>query len=309
MLAKVMAGLSLITLIGLLMLLGRGYHTLLLVLVVVMFGLGAFTYTYNRRKTLEWLALVGAIGLLSLIAQGYQTLLLAIGLTICGIGALVFLYYDGLHVWSWWFPDQPFYTTIKRWLRYVLQAITVALAYALARVYINVWTGVDPGNFPTALTALAALTTLAMWLVVIPIVLMAMSALYAVVMCVAAVREKISFPEISGIAPRRWGFRVFGATSLAIICVAAYGLPANTLFVQRAGRIFATNVLVRTEYSYDRTCAVSSERRLVAQLKDRKERQVSIVSIAEEGSLAWFFLFPLYHFTFSTGTCVDQVQP
>jgi hypothetical protein len=67
--------------------------------------------------------------------------------------------------------------------------------------------------------------------------------------------------------------------------------------------IFANHlVLVATEYSYDRTCAISSERRLVAQLKDRRERPVSMVSIAEEGSAAWFIF---RHFTFSTGTCND----
>jgi hypothetical protein len=40
-------------------------------------------------------------------------------------------------------------------------------------------------------------------------------------------------------------------------------------------------VLVATEYSYDRTCAVSSEQRLVARLKDFKEWKASMVSIVE----------------------------
>jgi len=279
---------------------------LLLILVGVMCGIGTLTFTYARSATQSGLTIVACIGLLSLLVQGYQTLFLVIVLTACGIGALVFLYYDGSHVWSWWFPDQPFNPTVKRWLRYLLQAITAGMAYAQVRVFINLVTGVDPGNFPTALTALAALNTLVMWLVVIPAVLLLMSAFYAVAMSVASVREKIGFSETPGVSRRRWGLRAFGAFSLVFICMAAYGLPADTIFVPRAVHIFATHVLIATEYSYDQTCAVSSERRLVAQLKDRRERPVSLVSIAEEGSVAWFIF---RHFTFSTGTCNDQLQP
>ena len=211
--ARVVGGLFCVAMIGLLMLFARGYHTLLLILVGVMCGIGALTFTYARSTTQSGLTIVACIGLLSLLVQGYQTLFLVIVLTICDIGALVFLYYDGSHVWAWWFPDQPFNLTIKRWLRYLLQAVTAAFAYVQARVYINVLTGVDPGNFPTALTALAALNTLVMWLVVIPAVLVVMSVFYAVAMYVAGVREKIGLSETPGISQRRWGFRAFGAFS------------------------------------------------------------------------------------------------
>jgi hypothetical protein len=304
--AKIVGGLFFVAMIGQLMLFGRGYYTLVLILTGVMCGIGVFTFTYDRSKTLSGLTIAALIGLLSLLVQGYQTLFLVIVLTVWGIGALAFLYYDGSHVWSWWFPDQPINPTVKRWLRYLLQAITAGLAYVQARFYINMLTGVDPGNFPTALTALAVLNTLLMWLVVIPTVFMVMSTFYALARYVASILEKIGFTETPGVSRRRWGFRAFGSISLAFIVMAAYGLPADTLFMQRAMRIFVSHVLVAADFSYDRTCAVSSEHRLVAQLKDRREIQVSRVSIAEEGAAAWFIF---RNFTFSIGTCVDQIQP
>ncbi|MDQ3830812.1 MAG: hypothetical protein M3361_16210, partial [Candidatus Tectomicrobia bacterium] len=64
---------------------------------------------------------------------------------------------------------------MKRWLRYLLQAVTAALAYVQARFYINELTGVDPGNFPTALSALTALGALTLWLVVLPYILLFMA--------------------------------------------------------------------------------------------------------------------------------------
>jgi hypothetical protein len=66
----------------LLIVLARGYYTLLLILIGVMFGIGAFTFTYDRSTTLNGLASTIAIGLLSLLMQGYQTLFLVIVLTI-----------------------------------------------------------------------------------------------------------------------------------------------------------------------------------------------------------------------------------
>jgi hypothetical protein len=252
-------GIFVVALFGLLMLLGRGYHTLVLVLIGVMVGIGAITFFYDRRETLWGLGIVAGVGLLSVLAQGYLTLFMVIGLAICGIGALAFIYYDGQHVWSWWFPDESFNPTVKRWLRYLLQAGTAAFAYVQARFAINVLTGVDPGNFPTALAALTALSTLVMWLAVLPAVLMVMSAFYAVAMGIAGIREKIGLTETPGISRHRWGFRAFGAFSLAFTCMVAYGLPSENVSVQRVVRIVASTVLVATEFSYDQTCAVSSK--------------------------------------------------
>jgi hypothetical protein len=100
--SKIVGGLFFAALIGLLTLLSRGYHTFLLILIGVMFGIGVFTFTYDRRKTLEGLALFACIGLLSLIVQGYQTLFLAIFATICGITALAFIY----QMRQAWYPDE-----------------------------------------------------------------------------------------------------------------------------------------------------------------------------------------------------------
>jgi hypothetical protein len=58
---------------------------------------------------------------------------------------------------------------------------------------------------------------------------------------------------------------------------------------------FAKGVLAFTEFSYDRTCAASSETRWVAPLKDRKELKVSNILIAE------FQSFP--DIQFSIGQC------
>lgn len=297
------------------MLLAWGFHTLVLILAGVMLGINALIFFYDRTNTRVGLILSAIIEFFALVMKGYQTLALMLIGAIVGISALAFIYYDGQHVWSWWFPDQPLGPTVKRWLRYLLQALTVALAYVVARVYINELTGVDPGNFPTALTALAALTTLVMWLVVIPNVLMVMSALYAGAMGIEGVRERIGLLETPGISGRRWGFRALGALSLVVTYLMAFGLPAEHPSVQRAARIIATNILVFTEYSYDQTCSVSSEQRLVAQLKYRKEMKASIISTAEDHGMAWpglWWIFPLLFFhdyTFSRGTCDDQHNP
>jgi hypothetical protein len=166
-------------------------------------------------------------------------------------------------------------------------------------------TSVDPGNFPTALTALTALNTVVMWLVVIPTVLLVMSAFYAEAMSIAGVQEEIGPIQTPGISRHRWGFRAFGALSLAFICMAAF-LPTDYVSVRRAGHIVASNVLVAAAFSYDQTCAVSNQKRLVARLKDFKEWKTSIVSIAEDHGAAWW-IFPLFQrFTFSRGTCDDQ---
>jgi hypothetical protein len=73
-LARVVRWLFLIVPIGLLMLLVRGYHTIVLILVGVMFVIGALTFTYDRSNTLFGFAMVASMGILSLMVQGYQTL-------------------------------------------------------------------------------------------------------------------------------------------------------------------------------------------------------------------------------------------
>jgi hypothetical protein len=294
-------GLFAVAFIGLLMLSGRGYHTLLLILIGVLFVIGALTYTYDRSTTLEGLALCASIGLLSLIVQGRHPLVLVIALTVLGIGTLVFLSYDGRHAWSWWFPDEPFGPTVKRWLRYLLQAVAAAFAYVQARFYINELTGVDPGNFPTALTALAVLNTLVMWVAVLPSVMFVMAVVYAGMAYIAGLWGEIGLAEIGGISAGRWGFRAFGATCFMMMGLALALALALHPWSQRAGRVIASTVLVATEFSYDRTCAVSSKDRLVALLKYRREMTTSLVSIAEGG--------PWRETRFTTGTCDQVIEP
>jgi hypothetical protein len=141
-----MGGLFLVASIGLLMLLASGYHMLLLILLGVMGVISVFTVTYAWRAILEGLVLPAGVGLFSLLVQGYLTLVLVIAGIVFVSGALAFLYYDGQYLWSWWFPDQLFNPTIKRWLRYLVQAVTAGSAYVVARFDINGLTGVDPGN-------------------------------------------------------------------------------------------------------------------------------------------------------------------
>jgi hypothetical protein len=70
---------------------------------------------------------------------------------------------------------------VRRYTFRVLQLLAVALAYVLVRASINTLTGVDPGNFPTALATLTVLLALPMWLVIIPFVALVMSVAYGVI--------------------------------------------------------------------------------------------------------------------------------
>ena len=284
----------------LLMLLARDYHTLLLILIGVMFALGAITFAYDRSATLWGFGFVAAIGFFSLVKQGYQTLSLVTAGVIFGTSALLFICYDCQHPWHWWFPDQPFNPTVKRWLRYLLQLITAGFAYAHARFYINFLTGVDPGNFPAALAALTILNTLFWWMLILPFIMLVMTAVYMGVAYIAGLRGAIGTAEIGGISGERWGFRGWGAISTVLIVLMLTGTQVEHPWPQRASRLIAAYVLVAAEFSYDRTCAVSSKDRLVARLKDFKEMKVSKVIIAESRGL-------LDEVKFSIGACEDQL--
>jgi hypothetical protein len=183
------------------------------------------------------------------------------------------------------------------------------------RVYLNYLTGVDPGNFPTALAALTVLNAIVWWLLVLGWIMLVTAGVYAGRALMAGLRGEFGPAKIGGVSATRWGLRMAGAGSLFVVSMLAIGLPSDTPWLQRAARILVTNVLVFTEYSYNQTCAVSSEQRLVAHLKDRKEMRASIISIAEDHGRAWpglWWIFPLIFFqdyTFSRGTCDDQSQP
>jgi hypothetical protein len=150
-----------------------------------------------------------------------------------------------------------------------------------ARCYINALTGVDPGNFPTALTALTVLNTLVGWLVILPLAIFVIAGIYAGVPSIGRVRRDMGLADIGGISAESWKLRALWLIVFTIFSALLLAGLADSLLAQRVGRIIATSVLVATEYSYDRTCAVSSEQRLVARLKDFKEWKASMVSIVE----------------------------
>jgi hypothetical protein len=92
--------------------------------------------------------------------------------------------------------------------------------------------------------------------------------------------------------------RMFGALGIFVVCgLLPFGFPP----INRAVHVVATTTLVWTQFSYDRTCAVSSAQRRVAYLRDRKDMTASMVSITDVDS--WPDI------SFTTGTCKDARQP
>jgi hypothetical protein len=206
-----------------------------------------------------------------------------------GLGGLLFLYAEAPSLWRWWFPDHPFDLTVKRWLRYLGQAFTVGLAYVQVRVSINLLTGVDPGNFPTALAALTALLAVPCWLLVVAFLGPSMSLVYLGRAFFADRRYELGYL-----------LRAVGALVVAGMSLSVLILALTQPLALRVVRIVATAVLVQTEFSYDRTCAVSRQDRWIAHLKGDMTSRENLVSIAD--------IRVLHDITFTTGTC-DQDSP
>lgn len=131
--------------------------------------------------------------------------------TVFGISRLVFLCYEGPYLWRWWFPDQPFGLTVKRWLRYLGQAFTVGLAYVQVRHSLNLLTSVDPGNFPTAPTALTALLAVPTWLLVIGFFGDLLFVVYFGRAFLAGIRQELGLTDTRGLSPGGYLLRAFGA--------------------------------------------------------------------------------------------------
>jgi hypothetical protein len=295
--SKIVGGFFLVAFIGLLMLFAQGYHTLVLILIGVLFVIGALTFTYDRSTTLSGLALVASSGILSLIGKGYHTPFVVITIMIVGLGALAFLY----HLWQVWYPDEHIAPLMRRYAFRVLQILAVALAYVQVRASINLLTGVDPGSFPAAQATLTVLLAIPLWLLVIPLAVLPMLLVYLGMAYIAGLRQAMGFIKLRGISPRGWAFRAFGAGSLYVACLLGFILPAGHASVQRAARIVAAYVLVVTQFSYDHTCAVSSKEQWVARLQDRKAMKASMVSIAD---------IRIWHdIRFTTGTCEQAIEP
>jgi hypothetical protein len=235
---------------------------------------------------------------------------LCIGYGICTLGFIA-------QAWHEWYPALK-----QKWgISYVVIATNLILgvaAYALACEYINRLTGVNPDNFIKALTVFTTFAMVPVWMMTIAIMAAAMAIVSIMGLPVIdilsrwhiinlwywlrnlpRVRLLLGLPlaEKPDFPMTRFVGRMFGALGIFALCsLLLTGFPP----VNRAVRVAATTVLVLTQYSHDRTCAVSSEHRRVAFLKDRKEMTASIVSIADVSS------WP--EISFTTGTCKDAIQ-
>jgi hypothetical protein len=73
------------------------------------------------------------------------------------------------------------------------------------------------------------------------------------------------------------------------------GMVIENATIRHAGKAVANFVLVATEFSYDKTCDVSSQMRWVAPLKDRRDLEATKVMIADVQSFT--------HIQFTIGQC------
>jgi hypothetical protein len=194
-------------------------------------------------------------------------------------------------------------------MRYVSRLLVLGiggLAFVYARLYLNTLTGVDPGNFPKALTALTTFAIIPATISAISLTAALICIGFMVVMGIAVVRDEIrEYSQkarwLLGLPPSqaqafptgRIMVNLVGACGVCVFCgllVAGEVPPINHMV-----RVIASYTLVATEFSYDQTCPVSSKERLVTRLKDFKEAKPPMVLFAEERS--WGDI------SFSIGTC------
>jgi hypothetical protein len=179
-------------------------------------------------------------------------------------------------VWHEWYPALK----QKPGMGYIFLAMNFILgvaAYALAYEYINFLTGVDPGNFLKALTVFTAVAIVPVWtmgiamiasiiaigsMVALPVIDMLSSwhiiGLWYWIRNRPRVRSLLGLPlaEQRDLPMTRFAGRMFGAFGIFAVCgLLLIGLAP----VNRAVHVAATTVLVWTQFSYDRTCAVSSK--------------------------------------------------
>jgi hypothetical protein len=199
-------------------------------------------------------------------------------------------------IWYKWYPriKQKLDPAIGRALFVVLNGIAGVYAHILARHYINTLTGVDPNNFPTVLLTFTGIAFLCAWLYLIAIGAVFFFTWYLMwVMYIRSTGQRVwneirvLLVLIGLLAPKREPKRyialqqrrdsmrhhavnVFGSVGIAFLCSLPPYIASQTPF-DRWVKMVASTVLVLSEFSYDRTCAVSSEERLVAPLKERKD--------------------------------------
>jgi hypothetical protein len=166
-----------------------------------------------------------------------------------------------------------------------LNALLWLPGFCFARYTLNSVTGVDAGNFPTALWAFTLGSIAYVWLVLIvvwlfltclkPIVMIGSLGLWDEVRTFFWYLTKAERPQ----RPLPIG-RHFMDLLAAFSIIALIGMGAEHPATSRTLDAVANLVLVGTEFSHDRTCAASSATRWAAPLKDRKEFKSSNVLVA-----------------------------
>jgi hypothetical protein len=177
-------------------------------------------------------------------------------------------------------------------MRYVYGALVTAtggLAYVFARLYLNTLTGVDPGNFPKALTALTtfALVPASIFTIVLIAALMSfglMVAMFTNMVWCELQNYWQQFRAILGLSlPHA---RILPSWRIMVNTLGAFGIFAFCGLL-RAGevppinhvvRVVAAYTLVATEFSYDQTCPERSKERLVpgSRISRKRSRQGSL---------------------------------
>jgi hypothetical protein len=189
--------------------------------------------------------------------------------------------------------DKP----LMRLLLLAVSWLAGLLAYIQARGWIMLLTEVDPNNFPRTLIAFAGLIFVPCWLLIATGVGMNLVVVYlGAVSVIEHIWELIQFfrglfgkaaqpkPQLLSLEPGHGWRLFFGIMGLFILSAllwdAARRQPFESVF-----RKFGSALLILTDFSYDKTCDVSSQTRLVAPLKDRKDLDGTKVLIADWQSL------------------------
>jgi hypothetical protein len=197
----------------------------------------------------------------------------------------------------WWHVYPTLKDTLdKPLMRLLLLAVSWLaglMSYIQARGWIMLLTEVDPNNFPRALIAFAGLIFVPFWLLIatgvgvisVPVYLGIVSVIEHIwfqgqffrVLFGKATQPK---PQLLSLEPGRgwrWFFGILGLFSLSgLLWNAASRPPFESVF-----RILGSALLVMTDFSYDKTCDVSSQTRAVAPLKDRRDLETAKVMIAD----------------------------
>ena len=188
---------------------------------------------------------------------------------------------------SRWYPALKQRLGLPRVLKVLmgLNALAWLPGYCVARYVLNSVTGIDAGNFPTALWVFTLGSIAYVWLNLIMLWLFLMILKNAVVLGGLWLRHEgrtFLWDLIHPGCPKpslpigRHGKELF-----ASFCVMGLiGMSFEYLTKNRTLESIGNLVLFATEFSRDRTCAASSATQWVIPLKDRKEFKATNVLVA-----------------------------